>query len=437
MAEVSKKKFMINTIADLLEELREKEVQILDEQDLKHSPTIGDMYEGFTSDLLKRTIFKDLNLVLATGSFIRNIAGEQTNELDVVLAVGEGERIPYTDRFIFAPSQVVAVFQVKKQLYTDTLESSFLNLKTVFDICGHDNALEEFETKLFIDAFRSICHRDPYTTNWERLTAIERKIHGMLRGEAILPVRVVLGYHGFKHLDAFRNSYLEILNRNVTESSFDKAKGIGLISLPTHVICEKFSIIKINGMPFAAPMNNGTYLLAGSFPDKPFRQLLEYIWTRLSYQFGIAMNIFGEDLIQDQIDGLLLLHETEEGLHFIPYHIEKEDLMKVYEETQWLPVEISTKIAEFRNLLRSMPYDGVAVDNKEFMALADKENLSPTAFAQEICATELFFQDAGRLFFNGKMCATVQINGKTYLGDNISGRLERWAAKQIIRPKKL
>jgi len=43
---------MIKTVADFLNHLREKENEALKKQDIKHPPTIGDMYEGLTKQIL-------------------------------------------------------------------------------------------------------------------------------------------------------------------------------------------------------------------------------------------------------------------------------------------------------------------------------------------------------------------------------------------------
>lgn len=47
---------MIRDIADLLRSFAEKEVQVLEEAGIRHAPTIGEMYEDLTIDILGRTI---------------------------------------------------------------------------------------------------------------------------------------------------------------------------------------------------------------------------------------------------------------------------------------------------------------------------------------------------------------------------------------------
>ena len=69
---------MINTIKDLLESLRLQGInEISAFLDIKHGPTIGDMYEGLTKEMMDKAIFKNLDLKVCSG-FIFN--GE--NELD-------------------------------------------------------------------------------------------------------------------------------------------------------------------------------------------------------------------------------------------------------------------------------------------------------------------------------------------------------------------
>lgn len=62
---------MINTLADLLKAFSEKENQRLRELDIFHPPTIGAMYEGLTADMLQKSLFAGLNLVVAKSSFIK------------------------------------------------------------------------------------------------------------------------------------------------------------------------------------------------------------------------------------------------------------------------------------------------------------------------------------------------------------------------------
>src|SRR4051812_32636308 len=102
---------MIRTIADLLETIRREETKLLDEQNIKHGPMIGDMYEGLTREILENTVFEDLDLRVTNG-LISNSSGDYTNQIDCMLVQGEGKKLPYADHFIYNIEQVVAVIEV-------------------------------------------------------------------------------------------------------------------------------------------------------------------------------------------------------------------------------------------------------------------------------------------------------------------------------------
>jgi len=48
--------FMITTVAEFLLRLKDEETRKLDSVELTHAPTIGDMHEGLSKDLLNRAI---------------------------------------------------------------------------------------------------------------------------------------------------------------------------------------------------------------------------------------------------------------------------------------------------------------------------------------------------------------------------------------------
>jgi hypothetical protein len=121
---------MISTVTDLLEALRHKEVQLLDKQDITHAPTIGRMYEGLTRKILEKTFPEGLDLRVVSG-FITNSRGDLSKQIDCMLVSGEGERIPYTDDYKYHIQNVIAVVEVKKNLYSSDLDSAYKNLITV------------------------------------------------------------------------------------------------------------------------------------------------------------------------------------------------------------------------------------------------------------------------------------------------------------------
>ena len=54
---------MIETVSDLLEQIRDKGIQQIIEKDsdVKHGPTIDNIYEGLTKEMLNKAVFKGLS----------------------------------------------------------------------------------------------------------------------------------------------------------------------------------------------------------------------------------------------------------------------------------------------------------------------------------------------------------------------------------------
>lgn len=90
---------MINTIKDLLESLRLQGInEISAFLDIKHGPTIGDMYEGLTKEMMDKAIFKNLDLKVCSG-FIFNGENELSKQIDCMIVVGDGIKIPYSQDY--------------------------------------------------------------------------------------------------------------------------------------------------------------------------------------------------------------------------------------------------------------------------------------------------------------------------------------------------
>jgi hypothetical protein len=121
---------MIKSVAELLQGFMKEEADKLNAYELKHGPTIGDMYEGLSVELLSRAIPPQLNLKIVDG-FITDGKYFLSGQMDCMLVRGEGEQIPYTQTFKWHVKDVLVVFEVKKNLYSKDLISSFYKLRQV------------------------------------------------------------------------------------------------------------------------------------------------------------------------------------------------------------------------------------------------------------------------------------------------------------------
>jgi len=89
---------MIATVSDFLEQFRKYALSKIEkeEKDISHTPTIGNIYEGLTANILDRAIFEGLNLKIVEKSFIYNDSGLMSLEFDSLLVIGDGQQISFT-----------------------------------------------------------------------------------------------------------------------------------------------------------------------------------------------------------------------------------------------------------------------------------------------------------------------------------------------------
>lgn len=160
---------MITTVADFLTQFRQYALNKIEteDKDIKHTVAIGDNFEGLTAELLGKAIFKDLNLKMVERSFIYNDSGKISDELDCLLVVGDGQKISFANRYKYHIKDVIAVIQVKKNLYANDIDSSHHNLRSIFEVSESRDA-EPFVSKLFRDAYKLLTSKDLPTKRKKR-----------------------------------------------------------------------------------------------------------------------------------------------------------------------------------------------------------------------------------------------------------------------------
>lgn len=449
---------MIRTVADLLEEIRINEKSVLDRYKIPHALTIGKMYEGLTQEILEMSIPADRDLYVRSG-FIKNSSGELSRQIDCMLVCGEGESIPHTDDYFYDLSKVVAVLEIKKSLYSSELTSSYENLLSVRRL--HENTLER--DKLFEDAYRSILGRLP-----DRIKAVserplwERQIGWALYADAISPVRIVVGYSGFASELSFREAFLDLIERNTG------VDGYGPSSLPDLLISGSYSLVKLNGMPYAspvtstkeelfadfepldlsegAPINENLWPMYASYAGNPTILLLELIWTRLAYQRLIPDSAFGEDLDFEVLKPLLLAKAVKRNdkvswfYHCV--YFSDESLRNTRLSTEWTPIEIDEGQAILLMFLASYEnednYEGVSINDPELIDVHEKSGCSLKQSLASLVEARLISLVDGRIQLLTRECTTAFLpDGRIVAADNIAGRLTKWLRLQDIKSGKI
>ena len=424
---------MINTISDLLNEFLKAETDILNNQDIKHPTTIGTMFEGLTESILSKAIFKNLNLKIVKNSFIIGC----NTEFDVLLVDGKGEKIPYTDRYKFQPAEVIAIIQVKKNLYSEDIKDAYSNLQFLIDYYN-PKKLENYKIRLLRDGFRSITRKDLSIIKNNNYSIQEEGIYHSLKTEVVLPVRIVWGYNGFKSEYNLRESFVNYLGQNISENRENIKHGFGPHNFPNLIICRQYSLNKINGNPFGYPIDkNNWWSFYASSSYNPVFFLLETIWTRLSYKYEfLPTDIFGDDL---NIEPLKLyidcrikqFNQDLLGWEYNYREFKKDSLNKISEPVEWSPTFLDK---EQYVIIQELCKDSVinVIEDKDLENFVTKDNnyKSLNDFLQKLKETGLVFIENNQLKLLTDNCQCVFLpDGRTIAGENKSGRLTNWVTK--------
>lgn len=87
------------------------------------------MDEGLSRAILQKALPESLDLKVVEGFVVSG--KEISGQIDCMLLVGDGERIPLTDKFKWPIGKVIAVFEIKKTLTSDDLIDSYFHLREV------------------------------------------------------------------------------------------------------------------------------------------------------------------------------------------------------------------------------------------------------------------------------------------------------------------
>lgn len=422
---------MIKTVSEFLNEFLIEEKRKLDSFSLSHAPTIGKMYEGLSAEILSKGIPEAFNLSVKNG-FVHDGRGEMTGQIDCMLVKGDGEQIPFTDAYKWHVKDVIAVFEVKKNLYAKDLEDSFHHLRSVIKSHGSYLKAASSNEKININPTRRAFAEITGTVspNYENLASYsfeEQMIFHTLVMEQFSPIRIVLAYHGYKTESSLRKGMLKFLFENQMSSGF------GLGSFPQLIICGDFSLVKMNGFPFSARMTSEYWDFFASSRSNPVSLILESIWTRLSH-FDNSIDFWGEDLSCENFIPLLSGHikkiEDKIGWEYNYHEISDAQIASVPPSEKWEPRFVTMPIFVAFNRLCT---DGeLVLDDPSLKSFLDGEGYSFDRFFQELIETGLVSKKRNSLFLNSIACQCVILpDGRFAIADNNSGRLSRWISKNV------
>lgn len=275
---------MITTIADLLRELMTKERERLDAEEITHAPTIGAMYEGLTRDILERAIPRAFDVRVVDG-FIQGVDEALSPQIDAMIVFGEGRQLPYVTGYIWPIANVIAVFEVKKSLYGADLKDAFVKLRAVKKMS--EASVESGVTLKPGPSYRAFARlTGRYPSSVAEIDQLPDELNYLFHtilADQIAPVRVILGYHGYADEAGLRKGMMDYL---VEQGGM--MEGFGASSMPNLIVARQNALLKLDGHPYIAPLNDGWWHLLASNSENPLRILIELLWTKLGDRFGAA-----------------------------------------------------------------------------------------------------------------------------------------------------
>ena len=341
----------IKTVNDLLNAIKNKGVVNIEHYlNIKHNPTIGNMYEGLTKEIISRALFEGLNIKVVSGK-ITNKEKKYSNQIDCMVVFGEGEKIPYTEDYIYDINQVIMVIEVKKNLFSNELADSYKNLSSVKEVQW--NNYRELRKSITEDSFAIIVKEPlPALSDINKMNYQKQMLYHTLVMESLLPLRVVFGFNSFVSEQSLREKFIEYLQKQALDNG-GKGRGYGPYSFPSLIIAGNNSIVKTNGMPYVFDTDvDDEYCWLASYRREPLLLLLELLWTRLTQQYDLPVNVFGDELQEEALAPLLKMRALENGWAYNYYALTQEQL-DAYDNLlkRWAPASLDEDEFSFLNVL--------------------------------------------------------------------------------------
>jgi len=417
---------MIKTVSEFLLKLIEEERKRLNEFGLSHAPTIGAMYEGLTADVLGKAIPKDLDLDVVSG-FVTDDSGLLSPQIDCMLVKRSGEKIPYTNSYKWHVQDVIAVFEVKKTLYSKELADSYDTLHAVLESYSRyvqsGNSSQTFDMSAARRAFAETTGILPPThSEVSSLPFDKEMIYHTLFTEQISPIRIALGYDGFKSEYSLREGLYRFLSKRVMK------RGFGAWSFPQLMISGNFSLAKMNGQPYSVPLDKGWWHFLSSTEANPVRLILEYVWTRLARDYSLG-GLWGEDLELEEFHHCLKVRAVKRqgvlGWDYEYIKLSKKALRSSDSLFRWEPVAVNREqFVIFNNLCNGQEE---RISDPDLVSFLKDHGHNVEEFARSLLSTAMVALDGDILHLTTEECVCAILpDGRYVVAENNTGRFTRW-----------
>ena len=423
---------MIKNVSELLLELSKKEEIAIAKKGIKHAPTIGAMYEGLTKNILNIALPEEIDIKVVSG-FIKDSVGNQSQQIDCMVVRGEGEKLPYVDEYIFHVKDVLAVIEVKKSLYSSELLSAHNLHNSVLRLFDLYSLSKDFQGSNPCNAayeFSSISGKNApnQSTDFYKLSFNEQAIYHALVLEQLTPLRITLGYNGFASEFALRNSYADILKKNLNK------KGFSVRNIPQLIISNGYSLVKTNGMPYTSKISDdGWWGILTSSNANPMYLLLEMLFTKIVMSFDINFD-WEDDLREEDLVCFLavkaLQNQDEVGWQLLIEKPKRELFEGREAYSCWMPLEVEEPVFRLVELLSFESNSHISFNSSKIIELLSKFDLTLDELKLLATDTKLIVTNQSG-FLEYTNVGFCEDNGKYLIADDLSGRFGRWLQRNL------
>jgi len=389
---------MISKASELLELFIKNETEKLMGINMPHMPTLGSAYEEITKQGIDQrfTIPKSLNLKVVSGfvSIDNEMLAEQ---IDCMLVHGEGKQYGLTEQYIYPIDSILCIFEVKKTLRKVDYIDAFDHLRKI-----RIKYAAYFEKKLMTGDFEpNISSASKHFSQITGKSAPNRylDIHSLSKPDGILfytlvqeslaPISIIHGYNGYRTESGLRKSFIDLLEdrKNVSQH------GLGVPSFPSLVTSNEFCLIKTNGFPFLALLDDSSWVAIASTRYNPVAIILEMIWSKISFYFNIKMP-WGDGLEMENLSPLLIAESAKIGekIGWVYKTIELKESSLIREKfTFWKPKKISEPAMSLINIMATR--GSIELDDERRSYINDKYQVTLDSIIEELLNTNYFMLD--------------------------------------------
>jgi hypothetical protein len=226
----------------------------------------------------------ELELQVVNG-FVEGIDGTLSGQIDCMLVRGAGTAIPYSDSYKWPVRDVLAVFEVKKRLFSTELNEAHSQLNTVLDQFWEYAERISSEDRIDVTASlyvygQIVGEPAPTRDEIEQLSFDKAMIYRTLIAEQITPLRIIFGYYGYQNEYQLRVGFLRFLREHLNTLGYAGS------ALPDLIVCGQNSLVKLSGHPYYEVLHSQGWPCYASSAENPLLLLLNLLLTKISYLYA-------------------------------------------------------------------------------------------------------------------------------------------------------